>query len=139
MYKSTVKNYETIFRNNNFNYWTLMNSRVNRMSMTTIEDFQFNCTFQSTDNTEYSMKTFNITRIIFTSSFFCTIMWFDKWYTLVVFSLIYLHQDSKTLIIIDDIMSKMNISNNYKVFRILDNKNSIVMNEHKLVIQILIT
>ena len=29
----------------------------------------------------------------------------------------------------DDIMSKMNISNNYKVFRILDNKNSIVMDE----------
>ena len=37
--------------------------------------------------------------------------------------------NSKRLIIMDDIMSKLNTSNNYKVFRVLDNKNSIVMNE----------
>ena len=30
----------------------------------------------------------------------------------------------------DDIMSKMNVSKNYKVFRVLDNKPSIVMSEH---------
>ena len=29
----------------------------------------------------------------------------------------------------DDIMTKLNLSNNCKVFRVLDNKNSIIMNE----------
>ena len=29
-------------------------------------------------------------------------------------------------------MSQMNVSNLYKVFRVLDNKNSIVMNEHDI-------
>jgi len=37
--------------------------------------------------------------------------------------------NSKRLIIMDDIMTKLNISNNCKVFRVLDNKNSIIMNE----------
>ena len=48
--------------------------RVNRMTMRTIENFQFNWTSQSTDNTESSMKTFNVTRIVFTSSFLGNIM-----------------------------------------------------------------
>ena len=46
-----------------------MNNRVSRMSMRTIEEFQFNWTSQSTDNSESSMKTFNVTRIDFTSYF----------------------------------------------------------------------
>ena len=37
--------------------------------------------------------------------------------------------NSKRLIIMDDMMTKLNISNNCKVFRVLDNKNSIIMNE----------
>ena len=37
--------------------------------------------------------------------------------------------NSKRVIIMDDIMTKLNISNNCKVFRVLENKNSIVMNE----------
>ena len=37
--------------------------------------------------------------------------------------------NSKRLIITDDIMTTLNVSNNCKVFRVLDNKNSIVMNE----------
>ena len=37
--------------------------------------------------------------------------------------------NSKRLIIMDDLMSKLNKSNNYKVFWVLDNKNSIVMND----------
>ena len=36
------------------------------------------------------------------------------------------------LSIMNDIMSKINVSNNYKVFRVLDNKYSIVMSEYDI-------
>ena len=36
------------------------------------------------------------------------------------------------LSIMNDLMSKINLSNNYKVFRVVDNKYSIVMNENDI-------
>ena len=39
---------------------------------------------------------------------------------------------TKRLTIMDYIMSKMNVSNNYKVFQVLDNKNAIVMSKHDI-------
>ena len=39
---------------------------------------------------------------------------------------------SKRLSIMNDLMSKTNVSNNYKVFRVLDNKCSIVMSKHDI-------
>ena len=44
--------------------------------------------------------------------------------------------NSKRLIIMDDLMTKLNLSNNCKVFRALDNKKSIVMNELEIKISL---